>query len=543
MSHGHSTEAPASPLVVQVGFAGSRRLLDRAACPGFDEASLHKQIEDHFVATLERLPETLGLTAHHFLCGVSQIAIGGDTLFSRACARLGIAQRVFLPQHRDGYLTASGENEEPDFTPAQATVARELLAGDHIIESRVVSDSMEREAQFEDVNLEIVRVSDIVIALRREDAGGKPGGTGHLIERALVRKKVVLEIIVSVREGRVHFRNDWHPVHPHTEPGGRPPFEAPGVPPVISRFEHSGEMAYAAKLRQFTGAVAKKKRAYFRFAALAIIGTHVLATICAAAITIFHDDLHDVLARLLGIELLLLGSGLFVHWNLHHSAAAERWATARLISEITRSVMALSGVRGYLGHLFQPHLPESLRHVLRTLNVFHLKATRSLPAESWAERRASYVVSRLDDPQNGQIPYYTRRQRSAHFWLLMSRVGFYLGSGLTILGTVAKLLLGFHIHILAFLHLEDTALEHGLGFFGIVLPVLAVAALSLAASFDIEAREHTYTEMREALERQREFLLAAISQREFEVLAMQTETRLVGENARWFARRFFTGVS
>ena len=120
MSHPHSMHAPGIPLVVQVGFAGSRILFDAAAHPGLDALKFEREIEDHLAAVLEALPETLGLAKKHFLCGISQIAIGADTLFTRACARLGISQRIFLSQHRDAYLAAKCENGTPDFTEAQA---------------------------------------------------------------------------------------------------------------------------------------------------------------------------------------------------------------------------------------------------------------------------------------------------------------------------------------------------------------------------------------------------------------------------------------
>ena len=75
------------------------------------------------------------------------------------------------------------------------------------------------------------------------------------------------------------------------------------------------------------------------------------------------------------------------------------------------------------------------------------------------------------------------------------------------------------------------------------LPVRSVAALSLAASFDLEGRRHTYEEMLHAMETPRALIEGASSEREFVALVLQTETRLVGENVNWFSRRAFTGVT
>jgi len=77
----------------------------------------------------------------------------------------------------------------------------------------------------------------------------------------------------------------------------------------------------------------------------------------------------------------------------------------------------------------------------------------------------------------------------------------------------------------------------------ILLPVLAVAALSLAAAFDLEARRHTFKEMHEFLERQTRHLTEAASEREFAKLLLETESRLLGETVNWFSRRSFTGVA
>ena len=63
---------------------------------------------------------------------------------------------VLLPQPLDDYLAAKGANGQPDFTPQQQLIARDLLASPHIIHERVVSGAYDRRDRFEDVNLEIV---------------------------------------------------------------------------------------------------------------------------------------------------------------------------------------------------------------------------------------------------------------------------------------------------------------------------------------------------------------------------------------------------
>jgi hypothetical protein len=81
-----------------------------------------------------------------------------------------------------------------------------------------------------------------------------------------------------------------------------------------------------------------------------------------------------------------------------------------------------------------------------------------------------------------------------------------------------------------------------LGALAIVMPVLAVGALSLAASFDLEALVHTYGETLEFLEKQVGRLYGASSEREFTRLMLETEASLLGETATWASRRSFKSV-
>src|SRR6185503_12465688 len=98
------------PLAVQVGFAGSRHLFDAAAFPDLDPTDVERQVLSLFIGYLAQLPATLGLTSDHFLCGVSQIAVGADTVFVRACQSLKIVHRVLLSQPRDAFLSAKSSD-------------------------------------------------------------------------------------------------------------------------------------------------------------------------------------------------------------------------------------------------------------------------------------------------------------------------------------------------------------------------------------------------------------------------------------------------
>ncbi len=186
---------PGLPLVVQLGFAGSRRLLDRAAHPGVDPAQFEAALQPLLTARLRRVPAELGLHPdRHPVCGLSSLAIGADTLFSRACRELPWPHRVLLPQHREDFLHARGSDGTPDFSETEAAAARDLLASPQVIQERVIGESPDRHERFEDVNLELVRVCDVLVVLLRLGVDGKPGGALEALGQALASRRTVLEL-------------------------------------------------------------------------------------------------------------------------------------------------------------------------------------------------------------------------------------------------------------------------------------------------------------------------------------------------------------
>ena len=69
-----------------------------------------------------------------------------------------------------------------------------------------------------------------------------------------------------------------------------------------------------------------------------------------------------------------------------------------------------------------------------------------------------------------------------------------------------------------------------------------MAALSLAASYDLEARVHIYGEMKRFLLGQKRLLAEAKHAPAFNKFALETETRLLGEVLGWYSRRAFAVV-
>jgi hypothetical protein len=560
------------PLVVQLGFAGSRSLYERRAHPGVDAGKFHGTVEAYLTERLRHLPELLGFDDEHFLCGISQLAVGADTVFTRTCQSLDIPQRIFLTEHRDEFLGAFDQENVPDFSEAERVEALELLASPHVIQERVVSDSADREIRFQDVNREIARVSDLLVCLVREGASAKPGGTQDLINRGRQRNVPVLEIRVGVDHGLPAFSEEWH---------GRTCFRRPDLPEVLAAARlpdgdtlpsNTAITSCCQALKDLGDAQANWQRKLFKWVASIIIGTHVLATILAAIVLASHVSKHHttvnptvsvaddetpasavhverphaqpnlweaVILWLLGIELLSLAVGFGVHYSLHHSHACHRWAMSRLVAEVARSVIAFGSVHVYLEYLFALPFPSALRPLLRTINVLHLRSARRDSAD-WESKRNTYVAMRLT-AEDGQINYYRNAAVRARRWLHSFHWTFLVCSGGAILATSIKLLViaGFNLHV----DHDDPAVTGTLGGLAIALPVLAVAALSLAAAMDLEARKHTYAEMLAFLEEQKDRLNQAATERDFVRLLLETESRQLGEIANWFSRRSFTGVA
>ena len=428
----------ALPLVVQLSFAGSRFLFDAEAYPNINADEFHAAVRQHLTESLNQLPQALGLSGRHFCCGLSQLAIGADMLFTQACQDLAWPQRVLLPQQREDFLNAKSAGGKPDFDETERQQALALFNSPHVIQEQVASVAPDRHTRFHDINLELVRLSDVVVCLVNAATDtGKPGGTHELVKDAHDRKRPMLVIRVGVTaEGKPEFNEEWHHLDNFTPPGL--PHELADCQPKLSGIPNA--MDFCVAVKNYASDKAKQHQALFKYAALIIIGTHAAATVLAVA-----GLKAGFLPWLLASECLLLLAGFVTHQYLHRAHATQVWAMARLVAELVRSVAALKGMSGHLAYLFYLPLPSSLRPLLRTLNVLHLRDARALTAVSWRQRLDEYIGYRFENQHSGQIPYYKARLEHAKFWHTLASATFVVGSGLAIVATLGELLETFHI--------------------------------------------------------------------------------------------------
>jgi hypothetical protein len=537
--------APALPLVLHLSFAGSRLLVKPNAAPNQAIRESDDAIQQYLTARLHKLPGDLGLTERHFICGFSQLAVGADTAFTRACQALAWPQRFLLPQQRDDFLAAVSKSGTADFSAAQRDVALGLFASEHVIQMQVVSEAIERADRFIDVNLALVDVADVVVCLMSRESSGKRGGTEELLKDAKDRKRLVLEIRVDVGpEGDLQFNETWH---------NRTLFALPGLPSELAGLKTSlsgkpSTEAYREPVKAFASQRAKHLRNLFKLSALVIIGTHVVATFCAVAALLLHGpdvlaDWHAWLPWVLGLEFLLLLWGFGTHQYLHLTHGLRAWAMARLVVEIMRSTKALREVPIALAHFFSLPMPVALKPLLNTISTLHLQQIRKrVPEDAWKRVRDTYLVERFTAKESGQIGYYEVELKKAKLAQAMANYFFASASFFAIGATGIKLVLAT-THWLPGSESLHHALEAYLGPAAVLLPIVAVAAVSLVASFDQEARAHTFAEMLDFLRAQEEHLQNASSERAFSKLALETETRLLGETVSWYSRRAFVGVN
>ena len=542
------------PLAVTVGFSGPRSWFSARDHPGIDASTFQLAAAEWLKQRLATLPAELSLGDHHFLAGISQIAVGGDHAFTVACRDLGIPQIISLPQPTDAYLDACG-SKAPDFTVEQKQTTRALLASPHIIREMVASVVANRHARFEETNIELVRQSDILIAIVKPGDPGKTGGTWDVIGQAIRWNTPVLVVTASLVDGSPVFQAEWEPTTAPTASCFNPPLHPElmdTLPEIAIPTTPSGvpdKEVYFTAIKNHASAVSKRHSAFFQNAAKVIIGTHFAATVCAVMALLLwkgyfsENTFYLLLIIFLATELGLLIWGYLRHRRLHKSGAASRWAMSRLLSEVARSAIAFGRYHVGFAHLWTLNLPAALHPLLRTMEILQLRETRANTCENWEDCRKTYVETRLTAPaSNGQLAFYSAQAEKAKERYHLAHKVFLTASTIAIAATASKLL--FILSYVTLHQPHDISLVKAiLGFFGVLSPVVAVAALSLAAANDLEARYHTFEEMHQFLSRQVNLLKAATSEREFSKLLTETESRLLGETATWFSRRSFTGVA
>lgn len=337
MSNEDPNVAPTFPCVVQVGFAGSRQLFDPPAPNAQMAEQWETQVQQQVETALQQLRKDLNLKDHHFLCGISQIACGADFVFTRACQAQKISndfhQRIFLPQQVEDYLSAVNLHSVSDFTSAQQNEARHLLASDHVIQQHVVSLSPNRTERFKETNAEILRFSDVVICLLRDNAKSKSGGTEEFLDRAKKSGIPVLEIRILIKDRNPDCQNFWHNKGQSYRP--------PEIPKSVAQIPLPADVELFPRGKEDWGTLrkpfsehARQKQKFFTKAAAWIIGTHIFATICATgALALHHNDDLSPKKDMNAAEISALVPRSGTHWDSDNPVAKEGFHKAEPVKD------------------------------------------------------------------------------------------------------------------------------------------------------------------------------------------------------------------
>ena len=556
------------PCVVQLGFAGSRRLFDQSL---YKDAklieSLHEQLREQLWQAIDGVRGKY-LEQHHMRCGISQVAIGADFLFSQICRDHNVPQRVFLPQARHEFLTATGSKGD-DFNTQERQFAQGLLESAHVIQERVASSSDDRHERFEDANEEVLRACDIVICMLRDNVteGGK-GGTMHIMDLGKRRGKPVLVLrvgydaetsraVVTPSEfnfptGRKLSEPDDRPVNSDgksTASDEKPPRILLALPTELQITSDLNRAVVTAQefckfVRAHTSPRSRSRRLLFRWGASIIIWCHLFATCCAVVGKVILDQ--SSLAQQQGeiptftswifwlgvAELVLLLIGIGFHVVLHKRQTSLRWARNRLLSQVAYSVEAAQGIGRSLAYLFHVRLPVEFEPLLQTMNMLHLKSNnaRNDPSKKfWQVRCEDYRKNRVEE----QLAWYEKKTDEAKRSVGGVQVAFLVLASLAVVVTL--------INLFGSIDAAGT-ISNVLFVTGIVLPALAVGVLTISASLDTEARKMSYGDAAKFLRRHSRLLQTAASQNEFERLVEEAEAYMLAETAGWYIRRSTLGV-
>jgi hypothetical protein len=498
------------PRFLIVGFVGAHQMQDLEAEEMF--ARWEPRLRESLAGVLAQLQSETENTAE--LVAVSSLAANSDTLFAEVVAGLDICHRVFLPQTEDVFFAL------PDFgTEAALNRSRGRLRSGNVIDVRVTSESPDRRVRFYECGLEIANACDVLIAVYAAGAVKRPGGTLDTLEFARSMGKRVIEIPL---EGDLEI----------TETAAKRSGKHKGEPSEFERlfseilFNHGEKEVYLpaiASLKQRTSALSQRAKNYFQYSAALVVITHVMATVIAVTALVYSFRSQWLVAA--KIALLAFGFSLPVY--LYLRKPQRKWAAARLVAELCRSVLALRGLHTRLDYLHSLRLPE-LEWLMQSLEVMHLRGTAGNEVEL-KDFADAYGRNRM----NVQIRFYQSRFRSAERTRQILEWVFYGFSGAALIDAIVYFgIRGQWLRL-------GNGMESFSEFIPIAFPVIAAACASLISTLDLDRRIERFRAMRQFLEFQRECLRKATSRTLVVQIVNRVEHALLDEVAVWYGKHTY----
>jgi hypothetical protein len=217
----------------------------------------------------------------------------------------------------------------------------------------------------------------------------------------------------------------------------------------------------------------------------------------------------------------------------------ENWVRARFSVELMRSMFDST-------RLTDPLLPPVSRHK-KTWHRFAVTAGLSIrlenhQARTWQEDRDAYVRRRLDDPDTGQIPHFTRKQAAAApVFDRLTRVQ-HIASASAVIFVLGAFLYKGSLAAYGMTTGEAIKVPDGLAnflvvfffkFLPIALPLIAGVAASLRSAVDSGRRKFRYQELAGRLQNARQQLLGLKTESSCRRCVAVIEEFLLDELIEW----------
>ncbi|HWA10764.1 MAG TPA: hypothetical protein VG838_15085 [Opitutaceae bacterium] len=502
---------------VFVGFAGNRKL---------DKPELMK-------ARIEEALQQIVAHTQAPLAAISSAAKGADTLFIEVATARQLPWVLLLP-----FPAAEFFNEE-DFSPDDLRRLEPLLPA--AIHTHVEAPpemnrppDEQRDLAFADCAARTVDECDYLIAVW-DGQPGKTGGTGGTVAYAREQRKPLLWIHADT--GAIvseHFpARPAHPAEPAALPGPAPATAEGGLPALRATLRHYDE-------------VALKHGPQAQDLVTTVIFLHLGATAVGLSAPVF-----GIVTWVAAIPASIKLGALLYAKNLSHRQhhVKDEWLRARIIAELCRSEEG-TWFLPYSEKVHQGVAMPGFRPWQRSLRLWRLLAPPA-PREFPAQRDA-YLRARFDDPETGQIPYFTRQLAKAEkrhgIWQAWATWG---TNGAIAASVLVLVLLGLHSFW------PEARLEHPLGaadrlveqllawknpvkFVALVLPLLSAAVFTWLVSSDCHRRVERNREMLSYLEVARERIRRTTTWSGLERRVAETETMLLLEVLEWHSITHFT---
>lgn len=474
---------------------------------------LHSVLED-----LETRAAEVGGIVHL----LSSAAEGADVVACEVAMERGIPVHIVLPFEEE-FFKADFASEEA-WQPSQQLIDQ-ARRGKRGATLHIASSSDRRDDAFAEANHQILLVADVLISLTNGDRTLKPGGAAHFMEQAssigipTIAVNTMKLSETPVANGLDQFADGKNPEKGLSLIASLEKWASRVPDDQCPRSKNPCE-----ELHLRLGLSSDYQKSKTKTGLQSAIWLHGIASIIAGlgvSYALAACPGYKILLLVLSIlELGLIIAAEVIHKRHHNNHHTEAWLTSRYACELLRPA-EIHITHGY------PLLPPVVQHH-PIWQRFHTSALLSCPRPAekpdLKTQRRDYLENRIDD----QIAYFTKHRdlSTPKAKLLNSKIKWLTIAAIATVTLAILYKLGNKLH---FFDLHISWLELPLYLLPIALPLLAGIYSALRISTDVARRALRYDHMISLLQKSREKIVTAPSQRALSTAIMQTEQTLLEE--------------